>query len=272
MLEFLSEHKRKLILSYPFMRYFLEGTISKETFLDNLTAFSAELIEKGFTEEEFVKLSHIGAEEADETVAQSGEDVLRRRIEREAGILIFGKMPGDSMDFHLMAQKRLTPLAFRTNKDVIPMDPFIGVGGLLDEEMLRYSNDNLVYDKIDGAFVKKPARLKELVIDGQDVPASYIHYSVYVSATDAYKRRFPVVWSIIGSQELCAAILGFFRKNPERAFEFFNGLFEEFKYKAKRRGVLFLIDGDKIPLDQKKNRQLHGLEAKDYELVNYKVA
>ena len=52
----LPEHKRKILLQYPFITQFLEGRITPQIFLENLRAFKPDLIKKGITEADIMSL------------------------------------------------------------------------------------------------------------------------------------------------------------------------------------------------------------------------
>ena len=47
LLDHLSEPKKRLMLSYPFIKLFMDGDLDLETFLDSLKSFEMDLIKRG---------------------------------------------------------------------------------------------------------------------------------------------------------------------------------------------------------------------------------
>lgn len=60
MLDFLSKEKRKILLEYPFIKEYLDGKITQQTFLENLYIFKPDLIAKGITDAEIKLLENLG--------------------------------------------------------------------------------------------------------------------------------------------------------------------------------------------------------------------
>ena len=55
-LDHLSESKKRIMLSYPFIKLFMEGDLELEIFLDTLKAFERDLIKKGISKQELEQI------------------------------------------------------------------------------------------------------------------------------------------------------------------------------------------------------------------------
>jgi hypothetical protein len=211
------------------------------------------------------------AKKEEETRLKSSteEGRLLLRIEKEAGMMIYGKLDKSAADYGIIMHRQLTELAYKLNKDGIPLDPFVGMGAFENIEMLRYAHNNQISDRIGEKWSRRLAKIDELVVDGKSRFASIVHYSIYTDARDAHGRQVSVTWSLITPPDLCSDVVTFFRNDPSKAFGFFNSLFEEPRYTAKRSGSLYLIDGDNIKPDEKGRRKINSARGDCCEVVKY---
>lgn len=58
MFDFLSKEKKKIFLSYPFVRAFLKGELKEKKFLGDLKAFTPDLLSRGITKSDFTALEN----------------------------------------------------------------------------------------------------------------------------------------------------------------------------------------------------------------------
>ena len=225
--------------------------------------------------------------EESEAAVLSAMRRLHLRIESEAGVFMFGKelpkmqrqgakevLLGDASDYHMIGQRKLTELALKYNSGMngIWSNPFIGRGSLPINELIRFLNNPLIFDKVGEKLVRREVKLSELVTGGENGPVSYVHYSIYPDYFDRYGRSFNVCWSILASPNLAAEIVAYVRINPGKAFDFFNTLIERPRYPlfhSNRKGRLYLVDGNKITPDDQGMRKSN--LPRDCEIIPYEV-
>ena len=227
-----------------------------------------------------------------EKLAATEEERLRQRIEKEAGILVYGKglpklethagkqlMIGDRSDYHKIADRNLTELALEYNTGLTGIwhEPFIGMGSFVDAELVRFIDNPTIYEYVNKKGIRRQAKLNEMVEDAADGPMSYVHYSIVPGIVDGFGRYFAVIWSIVASPELAVEVVSYARNNPNKAFDFFNTLVEAPQYTfhpSKRTGKLFIVNGNKIQPDADGIRKLDRLPRPDgnlCEVINYGV-
>ena len=77
LLDHLSEPKKRMMLSYPFVKIFIEGDLDSDTFLDNLKSFEADLIKKGLSKQKIETIRNVALQES--TYRKIGAEIERFR-------------------------------------------------------------------------------------------------------------------------------------------------------------------------------------------------
>ena len=195
-------------------------------------------------------------------------------IEKEGGFLIYGKIMGRADDYNVVAKKNINEDIIDFNRHTLAFQPSVdqmSVG--FGEELLTYLTEATIKLGREKEFQPVKANLKDLIVGGKDVDASYVRYSLWPKQRDGYGRQFINSWVLVIPKELTIEVVDFVKTNPNKIFDFFNNLFNEPKYTADKNGSIHIINGDLIPLDDKGKRTANRTLRKNpgYKLIKYKV-
>ncbi len=194
----------------------------------------------------------------------------------ECGILVYGKIPKSKADFNSIQHKNLTTEVIRSHASSIPFYPSWEYPHQPAEglEIVKFIDAALDVQEQSG-FVKKSTPLDQLVVGAPHEEAVFVNYAIATQQVDGFGRPFPNYYVIIAPKTLALDIISFIKEVPQEAQQFFMAMVESPKYSApKRKGLLYIINGNLIPPDDKGNRKSPNPWRQNFpgrELIKYEV-